>query len=291
MKKRLLFLSAIALAGIGLTLFVVSCKKDVITEMTISQNTTPQLDIGDKATATITIVTEGIKSFKVYKVVDNQRDAGTEVKSQLVQAEKTYTYEFSYDVQEFDDLHTLGFEFVLIDDKDEMKTVGLVVNVNISLKSMFVKYDWKVTASTWLGMDVLTPADAAIIYRFYEDGTYKEDLSPEYAADNHHFCYWVFKETPNKGDTIAIVRLIRRLKQGDTAIDEYYDYNITAASETEMKMYWDLAFWGLMDIENKFKSQPKGAFVPYGTAEMEAIVNANASLSCSNISQSLMTIP
>jgi len=291
MKRKLLLFSALALMSAGLIIFVISCKKEVATEMTISQGSTPKLNVGDKATATITIVTEGIESFRYYKLVDNQRDAGTDVKSQLSRTDKTYTYDFSYEVKEFDDLHTLGFEFELIDEKKEVKTVGLVVNINISLKSMFVKYDWKVTASTWLGGNVLTDADAAIVYRFHENGTYQEDLSPAFAADNHHFCFWVFKETPNRGDTIAVVRLLRRLKQGDTAIDEYYDYRITSASETEMTMYWDILVWGITDIENKFKSQPKGAFVPYGTAEMEGIVNANASLSCSNISQSLMTIP
>ncbi len=30
-------------------------------------------------------------------------------------------------------------------------------------------------------------------------------------------------------------------------------------------MYWDLAFWGLLDIQRTFKSQAKGAFQPYGT--------------------------
>ncbi|NLE35309.1 MAG: hypothetical protein GX622_09410 [Bacteroidales bacterium] len=291
MKKRILLLSAIAVTVIGFTVFLVSCKKDIVTEMTIDRTATSQLDIGDEAIAVITIKTDGVKSFKYYKLIDNVRDAGTEAKAMLVRSEDTYTYNFSYEVQEFDDLHTLGFEFELTDDEDLVKTVGLVVNINISLKSMFVKYDWKVTASTWLGTDVLTAADAAIVYRFNEDGTYQEDLGADYADDFHHFCYWVFKDTPTKGDTVAIVRLVRRLKQGDTAVDEYYDYNITTHSETEMKMYWDLAVWGLMDIENTFKSQPKGAFVPYGTAEMEGIVNANASLSCSNIDQSLLIIP
>ena len=45
---------------------------------------------------------------------------------------ETYTYNFTYTVQEFDDLHTLGFEFELTDDENEVKTVGLVVNINIS---------------------------------------------------------------------------------------------------------------------------------------------------------------
>jgi hypothetical protein len=292
MKKLLFLIPVVAIVAIGSAFLLLSCKKDIPTEMSITPTSTPQLNVGDEVTATVTIQADGVKSLKYYKVVDTQRDTGTDVTSQLTQSENTYTYNFTYIVQEFDDLHTLGFEFELTDDKNEVKTVGLVVNINISVQSMFVKYDWKVTASSWLGIDVLTAADAAIIYRFNENGTYEEDLGADYAADNHHFCFWVYKETPNNGDTISVVRLIRRLKQGeDTAIDEYYDYRITAANESEMTMFWDVEVFGLLDIQNTFKSQAKGAFVPYGTAAMEAIVMANASLSCSNISSSLLTIP
>jgi hypothetical protein len=238
----------------------------------------------------VTIVAEGVKSLKYYKVVDTQKGAATDVTSHITTSGNTHTYNFTYTVAQFDDLHTLGFEFELTDSKNAVKTIGLVVNTKISIQSMFVKYDWKVTASVdpvW--GDVLSAADAAIIYRFNEDGTYEEDLSPAYAEDSHHFCYCVYKETPNNADTISIVRLIRRLKSGDTAVDEYYDYKITAASETQMTMFWEIKVWGLR-ITNTFKSQAKGAFVPYGTAANETTVNANAALSCTHIDNSLLTI-
>jgi hypothetical protein len=222
--------------------------------------------------------------------VDTQKGAATDVTSQITSSGNTYTYNFVYEVAQFDDLHTLGFEFELTDSKNVVKTVGLAVNINISIASMLVKYDWKVTASTdpvW--GDVLSAADAAIIYRFHEDGTYEEDLSPAYAEDSHHFCYCVYKETPGNADTLAIVRLIRRLKSGDTAVDEYYDYKILSASETQMMMFWEIKVWGLK-ITNTFKSQAKGAFVPYGTPEVAALVSGNAALSCTNIDNSLLTI-
>lgn len=293
MKKTVLFICGIVLTGIISSLLIISCKKEksVPTEMTINITSTPKLNIGDVVNAKVTIVTDGVKSFKYYKIVDNKKDAGTEASAQLVQTGKTWVYDFSYTVQQYDDLYTLGFEFELTDDKGEVKNVGLVVNINISVESMLVKYDWKVTESTWLGIDVLQPWDAAVIYRFNKDGSYQEDLSPEHAADNHHFCFWVFKETPNNGDTISILRLVRRLKQGeDMAIDEYYDYKITAANESEMTMFWDVAVFGLLGIQNTFKSQAKGAFVPYGTPAEEAKVNANASLSCSHIDPALLII-
>jgi Na+-transporting methylmalonyl-CoA/oxaloacetate decarboxylase gamma subunit len=290
MKKALLFLSLIAVVAI-MSIFVLnSCKEDIVTEMTINQIATPQLDVGDDATATITIVAEGVKSLKYFKVVDTQKGAATDVTSQITSSGNTYTYNFVYEVAQFDDLHTLGFEFELTDSKNVVKTVGLAVNINISIASMLVKYDWKVTASTdpvW--GDVLSAADAAIIYRFHEDGTYEEDLSPAYAEDSHHFCYCVYKETPGNADTLAIVRLIRRLKSGDTAVDEYYDYKILSASETQMMMFWEIKVWGLK-ITNTFKSQAKGAFVPYGTPEVAALVSGNAALSCTNIDNSLLTI-
>jgi heme/copper-type cytochrome/quinol oxidase subunit 2 len=292
MKRSLLIISFIALTATGFMIALNACKKErVETTIAISLSSTANLNVGQTATATITIVAEAVSAFKYYKVVNEVKGTAVDLKSALTQVGKTYTYEFSYVVQEFDDLHTLGFEFEVTDDQAVIKTTALVVNTTISLKSTFVKYDWKVSASTWLDGDVLSAADAAIVYRFNEDGTYQEDLSSEFAGDNHHFCYWAFKNTPNNGDTIAVVRLIRRLKSGDTAMDEYYDYRITSANESTMTMYWDIAVWGLLDIKNTFQSQAKGAFQPYGTAAMETAVNANAPLSCSNIDDALLTIP
>ena len=293
MKRSYLVLVSFALIATGLLIALNACKKDKV-ETTISLNptSTAKLDVGETVTATVTIVTEGVSSFSYCKVVDEVKGTAVDVKSAMTQVDKTYTYVFSYVVQEFDDLHTLGFEFSLTDNAGLTLSTAIVVNTNLSLKSTFTKYDWKVTESTHsIWGDVLSAADAAITYRFNQDGTYQEDLSAAYAGDNHHFCYWAFKETTNNGDTIAVVRLIRRLKSGDTATDEYYDYRITAANESTMTMYWDIAVWGLMDIKNTFQSQAKGAFQPYGTAEMEATVNANAAQNCSNIDNDLLTIP
>jgi hypothetical protein len=292
MKRSLLIISFIAVTATGLMIALNACKKDKVeTTIAINLSTTTALNVGETATATITIVSEEVSAFNYYKVVDEVKGAAVDAKSALTQDGKTYTYVFSYVVQEFDDLHTLGFEFEVTDNEAVKKTTALVVMTNISLQSTFVKYDWKVTESTWLEGNVLSAADAAIVYRFNEDGTYEEDLSAQYAGDNHHFCYWAFKETPSNGDTIAVVRLIRRLKSGDTAMDEYYDYRITSANESTMTMYWDIAVWGLLDIKNTFSSQAKGAFQPYGTAAMEATVTANTALNCSNIDDGLLTLP
>lgn len=287
-----MIISFIAVTATGLLIALNACKKDKVeTTIAISLSSTANLSVGQTASATITIVAEEVSTFNYYKVVNEVKGAAVDAKSALTKVGKTYTYVFSYVVQEFDDLHTLGFEFEVTDNEAVKKTTALVVNTTISLQSTFVKYNWKVSESTWLGGDVLSAADAAIVYRFNEDGTYEEDLSAAYAGDNHHFCYWTFKETANNGDTIAVVRLIRRLKSGDTATDEYYDYRITSANESTMTMYWDIAVWGLLDIKNTFKSQAKGAFQPYGTAEMAIIVNANAALSCSSVAPGVLIIP
>ncbi len=232
----------------------------VATAISIDKTITPKLNVGEEATATITIVADGVKAFKYYKVVDEVKGTAVDVTSQLVKSGNTYTYDFSYTVQEFDDLHTLGFEFEVTDNRDQVKTTALVVDVSLSVKSSFVKYDWKVTASEWLGLDVLAAWDAAYIYRFHQDGTYDVDMTAQYADSTHHFCYWVYKETPNNADTIAILRLIRKLRSGSQGVDEYYDYKITSATESQMIMYWDIPVFGLYGIKNTFTSQPKGAF-------------------------------
>lgn len=293
MKKNNYLLAIIAFVAVCFTQVIISCDDDddsTVTTISIDKTSTEKLDVGDMVNATITISADKINSFKYYKVVDEVKSGAVDVLANLTKDGKTYTYNFAYQVQEFDDLHTLGFEFEVTDNKEIAYTAGLVVNMNISVQSSLVKYDWKVTASEWLGSDVLSANDAAYTYRFNEDGTYEVDLSADYADSYHHFCYWVYKETPNNGDTLAVLRLIRRLISGDTGEDEYYDYRIVSASEREMTMYWDIAAWGLMDIKNTFTSQPKGAFQPYGTEEMATEVESIEALNCSAIDDGLLTI-
>jgi len=293
MKRSYLILAFIAIIAISLSFALNSCKKEKIdTTIAIDQSSTSKLNIGETVTATITIVSEQVSAFNYYKVVDEVKGNPVDVKANLTQNGKIYTYDFSYVIQKFDDLHTLGFEFEVTDNSMVKKTTALVVNMNISVNSMFVKYDWKVTASTHaVWGNVLAPHDAAYIYRFHEDGAYDIDMTAQYAASTHHFCYWVYKETPSNGDTLAILRLIRKLKSGDAGVDEYYDYRITAANESTMTMYWDVAVFGLFNIKNIFTSQSKGAFQPYGTAAMAAAVSKIAVLNCSSVAPGLLIIP
>lgn len=294
MKRLTNYMLQLSVFALFIALAMTSCKDEeepVATAISIDKTVTPKLKVGEEATATITIVAEGVKAFKYYKVVDEVKGTAVDVTSQLVKNGNTYTYNFSYTVQEFDDLHTLGFEFEVTDKKDQVKTTALVVDVSLSVKSSFVKYDWKVTASEWLGFDVLAAWDAAYIYRFHQDGTYDIDMTAQYADSTHHFCYWVYKETPNNADTIAILRLIRKLRSGSQGVDEYYDYKITSATESQMIMYWDIPVFGLYGIKNTFTSQPKGAFQPYGTVEMANAVANISVLSCSTVDNNLLTIP
>lgn len=294
MRKRTNFTLKLTAFALVIPMVMASCKKEetpVATAISIDKTITPKLNVGEEATATITIVADGVKAFKYYKVVDEVKGTAVDVTSQLVKSGNTYTYDFSYTVQEFDDLHTLGFEFEVTDNRDQVKTTALVVDVSLSVKSSFVKYDWKVTASEWLGLDVLAAWDAAYIYRFHQDGTYDVDMTAQYADSTHHFCYWVYKETPNNADTIAILRLIRKLRSGSQGVDEYYDYKITSATESQMIMYWDIPVFGLYGIKNTFTSQPKGAFQPYGTVEMANAVANIPVLSCSTVDNNLLTIP
>lgn len=294
MKKNVYYLLALLLALVIAVPAFQSCDKDdddPVTTISIDKTTTELLNIGDEVTATITMVSAEVKSFTYTKVVDEVNSTPVDVTADLTKEGDTYTYSFSYTLVENDDLHTLGFIFEITDKNDLVLTTALVVNTNLSTRSAFVKYDWKITGEDQVDWgDVLTPQDAAKTFRFYEDGTYEVDLSAEYAAAGHHFCYWVYKETPDNGDTLAIVRLIRKQLSGDTGVDEYYDFRITSADESEMIMFWDLAVFGLLDIQRTFTSQPKGAFQPYGTEEMAAAVEALSVLDCSTIDDALLTI-
>jgi heme/copper-type cytochrome/quinol oxidase subunit 2 len=291
MKKRRYLIMILAITVVGLTVGSTSCKKEETREtttITLDKSETGPHDIGETVTATVTVVAEQVSSLVYYKVMDQEKSDPVDVTSGLTQSGKTFTYNFSYMLEQGDDLGTLGFEFEVTDDMSEVKTSALLITTNLSVPGMFMKFDWKITAEEWLGEDVLADHDAAKIFRFNNDGTYNVDLSAEYAGYNHHFCYWVYKETQGNGDTLAELRLIRRLLSGDQGADEFYDFRITSANESEMIMYWDLAVWGLLDIQRTFKSQTKGAFQPYGTEAYADSVAMLTVLDCSNLDDSLL---
>lgn len=293
MKKTSFYLLTFVLAVVIATPVFHSCKKDdpeITTSMAIDKTETEYLNIGDVVTATISVVAEDVTSLTYTKIVDNVYGDPVDVTNSITVVGDTSKYTFSYTLEDGDDLHTLGFEFEAVDHKNVSYTVALVVHTNLSIKSSFVKYDWHINAELWLGMSVLTEADSVKTFRFSDDGTYEVDLTAQYAASTHHFCYWVYQETPSNGDTIAVLRLIRKMKSDDTAVDEYYDFRITAASESEMTMYWDIAVFGLFDIQRTFVSKPKGAFQAYGTAEMETEVNGIAAMDCGTVDNGLFTI-
>ncbi len=118
MKRSYLILAFIAVIAIGFSFALNSCKKEKIdTTIAIDQSSTSKLNIGETVNATITIVSEQVSAFKYYKVVDEVKGNPVDAKADLVQNGKTYTYSFSYVIQKFDDLHTLGFEFEVTDNE------------------------------------------------------------------------------------------------------------------------------------------------------------------------------
>lgn len=291
MKKTSFSLLVLAMIAMILSLTQTSCKDDEErpeTTIILDKTETGPHDIGETITVVVSIVANDVKSFVYYKIVDQVKS--DPVAAVLTQAGNNYSYTFNYTLVEGDDVGTLGFEFEVTDELDVSKKAAVLVTTNLSVRGMFVKYDWKITAESWLGQDVLAPHDAAKTFRYHNDGEYEVDLSAEFAGYNHHFCYWVFKETPDNGDTLAVLRHVRRLLSGEQGLDEIYDFRITAATEAEMTMYWDLAVWGLLDIQRTFKSQAKGAFQPYGTEAYADSVAMLTVLDCSNIDDGLLEI-
>jgi|GEM_PF-409044 len=297
MKQKSYYLKVLAILAICLTLPFLTCKKEEeVPTTTVSTDITETdpMNIGETLTVQVSIVAGEVVTFNVYKVVDNVKGSPTLYTSNLSVDGNNYSFTFNYVLEEGDDLHTLGFEFEVTDGKNKVTTASVLVNTILSIRSSFIKYDWKITAehhAVW--GDLLAAHDAAKIFRFNEDGTYEVDLGTDpahLALAVHHDCFWIYKETPSNGDTIAVLRLIRRLPSGETAADEVYDFRITAASESEMTMFWDIAVWGILDIQRTFTSQPKGAFVPYGTEAKAAEILGNELLDCSLVDESLLTI-
>ena len=295
MKKKNYLLKALAMIAMILLIPYVACDKDEeVPDTTIALDITETnpMNIGETLTVEVTIVAGEVATLKYYKVVDNVQGDPVDVTANVVSSGNDHTYTFTYVLLFGDDLRTLGFEFEVTDGKDLVKTASVLVNTVLSVKSSFVKYDWTITAEdhdVW--GDLLAAHDAAKTFRFSEDGTYDVDLGsdPEHLAlAQHHYCYWVYKDTPANGDTIAVLRLVRRLLSGEAGLDENYDFRITSANESVMTMYWDIAVWGILDIERTFKSQPKGAFVPYGTQAKADEIAGYSVLDCENVDDAML---
>lgn len=297
MKKKNYLLMTLAVLAIFLTIPLVTCDKEEevpTTTVSLDITETDPMNIGETLTVEVSIVAGEVTLFNVYKVVDNVKSDPVNVTPSLVKDGNNYSYTFTYDLEEGDDLATLGFEFEVTDGKSIVTTASVLVNTILSVRSTFIKYDWKITAenhTVW--GDLLAAHDGAKVFRFSEDGTYQVDLGTDpahLALAVHHDCYWIYKETPSNGDTLAVLRLIRRMPSGETAVDEIYDFRITATSESEMTMFWDIAVWGILDIQRTFTSQPKGAFVAYGTEAKATEILGNALLDCSLVDPDLMEI-
>jgi len=294
MKRTHFYLMILAAFAVILAISIISCEKDEDvpdTTITLDITETDPMNIGETLTVQVTIVAGKVVSLKYYKIVDNVKGTAVDVTANVVSDGNDHTYTFTYVLQDGDDLHTLGFEFEVTDGKNVVNTAAVLVNTVLSVKSSFIKYDWRITAQTWLGLPALQIWDSLKVFRFNPDSTYEVDLSADYASYTHHFCYWVYKETPDNGDTLAVLRMIRRLLTGGVASDESYDFRITAANESEMTMYWDIPAFFMFDIERTFKSQPKGQFQPYGTEAYEDSADIYfTGQDCGSVDDDLLTI-
>lgn len=290
--KKVSFLSILTLTiGITLSIIITSCNEEEETAETtieIDKTTTEELNIGDTAIATITITSSDIEYFYYHKFVNNKETSKINVSDSLIKNGTTYTYDFSYIIEEGDDLDTIVFKFIVVDNEATVNTITLDIKTILSMRSMFIKNDWHITSEdNTTGTDCLSTKDSVKVFRFYEDGSYDIDLSADYANSTYHYCYWAFEETPNNEDTIAVLRLVRRLLSDGTASDEYDQFNITKANESKMIMFWNSSE---QTLKRTFENITKEVFQPYGTESMATTVEASDVLNCDNIDESLLTI-
>jgi hypothetical protein len=305
MKKIDHLFSVVVLATVLLAgTFVVSCDDDDdsidASVINIDGVKTEKYNIGDTIVANIKINSEaGIESLKVEKIVDEEVETTIDLASLVTKNNNEYTYKFTHVLSLGEDLKTLAFRYTLVDNQAKKLTKSFVIGINMSVPGYLVKYDWKGIKDEGLNENNeltqwLAPHDADDIFRFNLDGTYTKDLGETlddfWKGKGQHFCNWVYKQTPNNGDTLGILRLVRRAADFATGKTEHYDYKILSINENEFKAVYN--WWFFLDYTSTktFQKVVPENFVDYGQDSLKTAVMNTEILDCAKIDESVLTI-
>lgn len=183
----------------------------------------------------------------------------------------TLTFTYTHTVSEEDVDPILSIQFTAIDNDGQEVSKDLVVDVELTMTQILLKYDWllsdEIREST--GLSDIADAYTDDVYRFYEDGTYDKSIGAKNDGWNdllYNYCYWNLNEDES--------RLIITKTGGWGTIESISDtIMITTIDHTEL--VGDVIYRGLdlfdpsydpvEDYIKKFTSQPRGeSFDPYG---------------------------
>ena len=270
--KKFFFLSLAVIAGIAI--MTTSCSEDDETfdAPTVTlDNEALSVKAGETITITATVDAPGGFS----KLVVTRMHDGASLET-VEFTEEALSYQLTYVVVEDDVEPILSFNFTATDDFDKTGSREAVVDVELTMTQLLLKYDWLLSDEIRVKTGLSDIADAYTddVYRFYENGSYDKSIGAKNDGWNDllfNYCYWNLNEDES--------RLIITKTGGFWSIESISDtIMITTLDHTEL--VGDIVYLGLdafntgteevpyeavEDYVKEFVAQPRSAnFDPYG---------------------------
>ncbi len=274
MKARNLnFLFVIAIAMT--TTFFASCDDDDDSFDAPTVTLNPEI-LSAKVGETIEITATATTPGGFNKIVVTQMHDGVSVGSTEF-TEESDTYVLSYNVVEEDVDPILSFNFTVTDNQNQNGSREAVVDVELTMSQILVKYDWLLTDEIRKKTETSDISDVYTddVYRFHADGSYDKSIGAKVDAFSDiwfNYCYWSLDEDESMlimtrtgafledaRDTLMITTLNATALEGDVIYRGLDAFN----TGTE-----EVPYEAVEDYIKKFAAQAKGdSFDPYQAGE------------------------
>jgi len=237
MKKNIYYLLALLLAIVVAVPTFQSCDDD-------DDSNPPTIALSDelinaKAGEEISVNVTVVAEAGLDKVIVTALHDGVAFGTSQEFTDLTFT--FTYTVSEEDVDPILTFNFTAIDNDGQEISKELVVDVELTMKQLLLKYNWKLTEEIreLTSKNEIADVYTDDVYRFNADGTYDKSIGAkvdDFSDLWFNYCYWNLDETEarlilsrtgafleNASDTIMITSIDATELRGDVI---YYGLDV-----------------------------------------------------------------
>lgn len=246
----------------------ISCSDDDPTPPTISLDVTT-IDVVAVETNAVT-VTYSAETASSTIVVTKYLDDTPSESENFTKTENNGSFNFEFAVSVDDsDSGIVKYNFTITDGNGLTAQTELVVNVQLTMTQILLKYDWLLTDEIRVktGESDISDVYTDDVYRFNEDGTYQKSIGvkvDDFSDIWYKHCTW------NLNEETGVLKMHRTGAFGGDVYDE-----MTITSLTKEALEADIVYEGLdqfdpsydpiEDYIKKMSAQAKGSsFDPYG---------------------------
>jgi hypothetical protein len=246
----------------------VSCSDDDPNPPTISLDKTA-IDVKAEETNSVA-VTYSAETTSATIVVTKYLDdtvSGSAENFTRTDSNGSFNFEFAVTVDDSDS-GIVKYNFTITDDNGLSSQTELVVNIELTMSQILLKYDWLLTDEVRVktGESDINEAYTDDVYRFNEDGTYQKSVgekADDFGDQWYKHCTW------NLDEETGVLKMHRTGAFGS----DVYDV-MTITSLTKEALEADIVYEGLdifdpsydseEDYVKKMSAQAKGnSFDPY----------------------------